>query len=83
MWGGGGSDTFVYEKGDGKDFIFGFGNDDLLEIVGLGKKVTGTFNKAGDTFIVKAGTTTVAVFKDFSATTFNVTADGTSYQFKK
>ncbi len=83
LWGGGGADTFVYEKGDGKDFIFGFGNDDLLEIVGMGQKVTGTFNKAGDTFTVKAGATTVAVLKDFSATTFNVTADGTSHQFKK
>ena len=80
LWGSGGADTFLYTKGDGKDFIYGFGDNDLLEISGLGTKVTGTFNRAGDELTVKVGTTTVAVLKDFSATTFNVTADGTNYQ---
>lgn len=82
LTGGNGSDVFVCEKGDGKDFIFGFGNDDLLEIVGLGQKVTGTFNKSGDELTVKAGSTTVAVFKDFSATTFNVNKNATNHRSK-
>ena len=60
----------------------GKGNDDLLEIVGLGQKVTGTFNKSGDELTVKAGSTTVAVFKDFSATTFNVNKNATNHRSK-
>ncbi|MBR1647504.1 MAG: hypothetical protein IJ685_12120 [Selenomonadaceae bacterium] len=84
LWGGDGSDTFHYEKGDGKDVIFGFGDDDLLEIVGLGDNVAGTFNKSGTELTVKVGSTSVAVLKDFgSTTTFNVTADGTAHQITK
>ena len=35
LWGGNGSDTFIYDAGDGKDVIFGFGDGDALEINGL------------------------------------------------
>ncbi|MBR0060956.1 MAG: hypothetical protein IJP68_05695, partial [Selenomonadaceae bacterium] len=84
LWGGNGSDTFLYEKGDGKDVIYGFGDGDLLEIIGLGNKVTGSFNKAGTELTVKVGKTAVAVLKDFgSTTTFNVIADGKSFALIK
>ncbi len=83
LWGGEGSDTFVYAKGDGKDVIFGFGNDDLFQITGLNGAVTGTFNKTGTELTVKVGKTAVAVFKDFTASTFNVDLNGTLHQINK
>ncbi len=84
LWGGTSSDTFTYSKGDGKDVIFNFGANDLLEIVGLDGTVAGKFNSAGDALTVKVGGTAVAVLKDFGATTtFNVTADGTACKITK
>ena len=82
--GGDDFDTFTYSKGDGKDIIFNFGDGDLLEIVGLDGAVTGKFNSAGDELTVKVGSTSVAVLKDFGATTtFNVTSSGTAYKITK
>ena len=79
MWGGDGSDTFTYFKGDGKDFVFGFDDTDMLEIIGLGDQISGTLNKAGTELTVKVGKTAVAVLKDFgSTTTFNI--NGNAYQ---
>ena len=83
LWGSDGADTFLYNKGDGTDVIFGFGNDDLLEIVGLTGNVTGALNKKGDEFTVKVGKTSVAVFKAFDTTTFNVSLNGTVHQITK
>lgn len=73
---GDGEDVLHYEKGDGKDFIFGFGDDDLLEIVGLSGNVTGSFTGAGNEYTIKVGKTAVAVLKDFTATSFNVKLNG-------
>ena len=81
LWGNAGADTFIYSKGDGKDTIYGFGDDDLLEIMGLYGSVTGA--ASGSDFTISVGSTAVAVFKDFSATTFNVKLNGTDYQIKK
>lgn len=81
--GGDGADTFFYAKGDGKDYICGFGNDDLLEITGLKGNVAGTFNSKGDQLTLKVGSTIIAVFKEFTASTFNVDLNGTRHQITK
>lgn len=92
LWGGtgddvlkgnAGADTFFYASGEGKDIIYGFGNDDLLQITGLSGSVTGTFNTNRDELTVKVGSTEVAVFKEFTATTFNINLNGTNYQVTK
>ena len=83
LYGGDGADTFFYDKGDGKDYIYGFGNDDLFEITGLTGAVTGALNKKGDEFTIKVGKTAVAVFKEFTASTFNVDLNGTLHQITK
>ena len=75
LTGGDGSDTFIYSKGDGKEVIFGFGDADMLEIVGLNGAVTGKFNSAGTKLTVKVGSRAVAVLKDFTASTFNINGD--------
>lgn len=63
LWGGDGADTFFYAKGDGKDYIYGFSNDDQLTL--------------------KVGSTIIAVFKEFTASTFNVDLNGTRHQITK
>ena len=69
--GGDGSDTFIYSSGGGKDVIYGFGNEDALQIVG-----TFTASLKGGDVSFKVGSTANAVtLKDYSATTFNVNGD--------
>jgi len=34
LWGNAGADTFLYFKGEGKDVIYGFEDDDMLLITG-------------------------------------------------
>lgn len=76
LWGGDGKDTFIYSSGNGKDVIFGFANDDLLEISG---DWTATYNASKNTIAFKVGSTASAItLKDFTATTFNV--NSTSYR---
>ena len=76
LWGDAGADKFIWQKGDGKDVIYGFDKDDLLEIIDLSGEVSGTFNKAGTELTVKVGKTAVAVLKDFGdTTTFNINGD--------
>ena len=76
LWGGDGKDTFIYSSGNGKDVIFGFANDDLLEISG---DWTATYNASKNTIAFKVGSTASAItLKDFTATTFNV--NSTAYR---
>lgn len=76
LYGDDGSDTFLYSKGDGKDVIFNFSDDDLLQ-------VSGTFsayyniNKNEVSFKV-ASTSNAITLKDFAASSFNV--NGNSYK---
>ena len=35
LWGGDGADVFIYNKGDGKDVIIGFDEDDALQLTGV------------------------------------------------
>ena len=76
MIGGTGSDTFIYNSGEGKDIITDFGNDDLLQITGT---FSGTYNKSNKTVAFKVGSTANALtLKDIdTAMTFNI--NGNSY----
>ena len=76
LWGGEGADTFVYARGNGKDVICDFTNDDTLTLNGL--TFTGTTNNAGDELYLRVGSTAKAItFKNFTATEFNI--DSTAY----
>ena len=75
LWGSAGSDTFIYAKGDGKDIIFGFEDDDLLKITGT---FSATYSKSNGEVYFKVGSTSKAVtLKNFTATSFHV--NGKSY----
>lgn len=76
LWGDAGADTFIYAAGDGKDIIYGFENNDLLQITGA---FSGTYSKSKGEVYFKVGTTSKAItLTDFSASSFNV--NGKLYQ---
>ncbi len=76
LWGNAGKDTFIYESGDGKDFVYGFDNSDMLKITGT---FSGKYNKKKNEIYFTVGSTANAItLKDFSATSFNV--NGTNYK---
>ena len=76
LWGDAGADTFIYSSGEGKDVIFGFENNDLLQITGT---FSASYNKSKKEIAFKVGSTASAItLKDFSAITFNV--NGTVYK---
>ncbi|MBQ4404016.1 MAG: hypothetical protein II857_06345 [Selenomonadaceae bacterium] len=66
LWGDAGADTFVYMTGDGKDVIFGFDNDDFLQIM---DDFTPAYKNGAVTLTVGSGSITL---KNFTATTFNI-----------
>ncbi|MBQ6005503.1 MAG: hypothetical protein IJL14_04565 [Selenomonadaceae bacterium] len=75
LWGGEGSDTFIYKSGHGKDVIYGFSDEDALTFNNL----TFTTSYKDDAIVFKVGTTANAItLKDFTATTFNI--DGKAYK---
>ena len=74
LWGQDGADTFVYATGDGKDNIYGFDDDDLLQITGT---FTTSYNYEDETIKFTVGTGSITL-KDFTATTFNV--NGEAYE---
>ena len=77
--GGNGADVFIYNSGEGKDVIEGFGDDDLLQITGT---FSAAYKAATNTVAIKVGSTANAVtLKDFTATTFNI--NGTAYQINE
>ena len=69
-----GADTFVYMNGDGKDSIYGFDNDDLLQIM---DDFTPAYKNGAVTLTVGSGS---IILKDFTATTFNI--NDNTYQIK-
>ena len=76
LWGNSGADTFIYSDGDGNDIIYGFENNDLLQITGA---FSGTYSKSKGEVYFKVGTTSKAItLSDFSTTYFNV--NGNVYQ---
>ncbi len=73
LWGNSGADTFIYGTGDGKDVIYGFENDDLLQITGT---FSASYSKSKSEVYFKVGSTSKAVtLKNFTATSFNVNGD--------
>ena len=71
LWGGTGSDTFIYESGGGKDVIYGFDNNDALQI-------GGDFNATvkNNSIAFKVGSTANAItLKDYTADTFTINGD--------
>ena len=66
LWGDDGADTFVYMNGDGKDIIYGFDDDDLLQIM---DDFTPSYKNGTVTLTVGSGSITL---KDFTATTFHI-----------
>ncbi len=78
LWGGKGADTFFYAEGDGRDVIYGFDKNDLLEITGV---FTASYDKSTKEISFTVGKTANAItLKEFTATTFNINGD--SYQIK-
>ena len=80
LWGGAGNDTlyvdagadtFIYSSGEGKDVIFGFDKNDMLQITGT---FSASYNKSKKEIAFKVGSTKNAItLKDFGSTsTFNV-----------
>lgn len=73
LWGDAGKDTFLYSNGDGKDVIFGFENNDLLQITGV---FSASYNKSKKEIAFKVGSTANAItLKDFTATSFHINGD--------
>ena len=76
LWGGAGEDTFIYTSGDGKDVIYNFDDDDMLQILGT---FSAKYDKSSDTVVFKVGSVANAItLKDFYASTFNI--NGSDYQ---
>ncbi len=73
LWGDAGKDTFLYALGDGRDVIFGFENNDLLQITGT---FSASYNSKTNAVAFKVGSTANAItLKDFTATTFHINND--------
>lgn len=59
--------------GDGKDIIYGFDNDDMLQITG---EFTTAYSTTAKVLYFKVGSTAGALtIKNFTATTFNINGD--------
>ena len=73
LWGGDDDNVFVYAKGDGKDIIFGFEDDDMLKITGA---FSASYNRSKGEISFKVGSTNNAItLKNFDTSTFNVNGD--------
>ena len=73
LWGGDDDNVFVYAKGDGKDIIFGFEDDDMLKITGA---FSASYNRSKGEISFKVGSTGNAItLKNFDTSTFNVNGD--------
>ena len=80
LWGDDGANTFIYSKGDGKDVIYGFDEDDTLTLSNL-DLTEGTLNKKGTEIYLKVGSTAKAItLKEFDTNEFNI--NGATYQIE-
>ena len=74
LWGDDGADTFIYSSG--KDFIYGFEDDDMLKIT---SSFSSSYSSSNKEIYFKVGSTSKAItLKDYTATSFNV--NGTNYK---
>jgi len=73
LWGNDDHNVFVYAKGDGKDVIVGFEDDDMLQITGT---FSASYNRSKDEIYFKVGSTSKAItLKNFDTSSFNVNGD--------
>lgn len=79
LWGGNGVDTFIYDSGDGKDMIFGFEDDDLLQING---EWSASYYKVAKKLSIKVGSGNITL-KDITATNFNINGENYVLSEKK
>lgn len=70
LWGSNAADTFIYDDGGGRDVIFGFGNNDMLQLGDFTASV-----KRGQIFFNVGSQKNAVTLKDFTAATFNVNGD--------
>ena len=81
LWGGKGNDTllsgygdvFIYAKGDGKDIIFGFDDNDTLTLDNL-EFTSASYSKSKGTVTLKLDGGSITL-KDFTAETFHINDD--------
>ena len=73
LWGGSGANEFIFGKGDGKDVIFGFTDDDTLTLDSVTIKNL-SVSKNSDVVTLKLSSGSVT-FKEFTATTFHIGND--------
>lgn len=73
LWGDSGNDTFLYSKGDGKDVIFGFDNNDTLTLDNL-QFSSASYSKKNQAVTLKFDSGSIT-FKNFSATSFHINDD--------
>ena len=72
LYGDAGADKFIYQSGDGNDFIYGFDNNDTLTLDNLDFIASYNQKIGAITFTVDGGSVTM---KNFTATTFHVNGD--------
>lgn len=74
LYGGEGADTFLYSPGDGKDVIYDFDEDDMLQITGT---VTGTYYAGSNTIVFKVNgsSSNTITLRDYETSTFNINGD--------
>ena len=72
LWGNDGADEFIYNRGDGKDIIYGFSDDDTLTLNAVIR--SSRINSKGDAITLKVSGGSV-ILQDFTATTFNINSD--------
>ncbi len=73
LWGQAGADTFIYADGDGKDKIYNFDDDDMLQISG---DWTAAYYSGSGRVVFKVGSTYSAIILENStAATFNINGE--------
>lgn len=68
LWGGSGADTFIYSSGDGNDVIYGFANNDLLQITGA---FSASYSKSKGEVYFNVGSSKITL-KNYTTTAFHV-----------
>ena len=79
LWGGDNADTFVYNYGDGKDTIYAFKAEDMLQITGATFKAF--YHDDGYIYINVGDTKNAITFSEGSITT-NIKINGNTYLHK-
>ena len=72
-YGDDGADTFIYNKGEGRDVIYGFDSYDILRIDSTFKV---SYNARKSEVTLKVGSGRV-VLKEYTASEFNINVKGT------